>query len=108
MSRIARALAPIAVVLVIGGLAAAKWWVVFGQKPLGAACETRAGCRSMYCLAHVRKGDAEVKSAGYCSASCEGDGDCAEAGLKCVVPTQAALDDLPSLGRPAKLCMRVE
>jgi hypothetical protein len=87
-------------------LAYLKWWNVAGQNKLGERCETRAGCRSFYCLAHERVGAIEQVAAGYCTASCDRDADCTP-GLACVTPSAAALDDLPRFGRPAKLCERV-
>jgi hypothetical protein len=95
-------------VLAIAGIAALvylKWWNVFGQAKLGEPCEGRAGCRSFYCLKHERVGSAEPVSGGYCTASCDSDADCTT-GLHCVVPSAIALDDLPSHGRPNKLCER--
>jgi len=98
-------LGTVAVVVGFAALAYLKWWNVVGQNKLGEPCDGRAGCRSFYCLAHERVGSAEQPSAGYCTASCDGDADCVP-GLACVVPSTAALDDLPSHGRPAKLCER--
>ena len=106
MKKLLSALGTVAVVVAIAAMAYLKWWNVAGQGGLGEACESRAGCRSFYCLAHERSGGAEQRSAGYCTASCDGDADCAP-GLACVVPSAAALDDLPALGRPSKLCERV-
>lgn len=109
MKRILSALGTIVVVGAIVSVGALKWWNVFGMKKMGHECSSRLGCRSYYCLAHARRGPAgsDEKVPGYCTDKCESDGDC-EAGLRCVVPTQAALDDLPALGRPKKLCERVE
>ena len=83
-----------------------KWWNVFGQDSLGGACSSRGGCRSFWCLKHERVGQAERTSSGYCTDKCATDKDC-NAGMACVVPTAAALDDLAKLGRPTKLCERV-
>ncbi|MBV8763002.1 MAG: hypothetical protein JO257_37295 [Deltaproteobacteria bacterium] len=97
-------------VLVVAGLlliAYLKWWNMFGQKGLGGACNSRAGCRTYWCLKHDFAGSAERVSSGYCTDKCSADGDC-DPGMRCVVPTAAALDDLPSLGRPSRLCERLE
>lgn len=97
--------------VVIAGLLAVgylRWWNVFGQADLGAACSGRAGCKSFQCLFHAQRGGAEIRVAGYCTAPCDSDDDCKAAGLRCVVPSQAALDDLPALGRPKRLCQRRE
>jgi hypothetical protein len=104
-------LSALGTIVVVGGLlafGALRYWNVFGQAKLGGSCASRAGCRSFWCLAHARRGPVEEKVAGYCTDKCDTDADCAEAGLKCVVPTPEALDDLAKLGRPAKLCERVD
>ena len=106
MKKIASVLGTVVVLAGIAVLAYLKWWNVFGQNKLGEPCTGRAGCRSFYCLEHERVGQTEPRTAGYCTASCDGDADCAP-GLTCVVPSAQALDDLARLGRPAKLCERV-
>jgi len=106
VKKIASALGTVAVVAGIALLIYLKWWNVVGQNKLGEPCSGRAGCRSFYCLEHERVGSAEPRTAGYCTASCDSDADCIP-GLACVVPSAEALDDLPSHGRPARLCERV-
>jgi hypothetical protein len=106
VKKLLSALGTVVVVVAIAAMAYLKWWNVAGQAVLGEACEGRAGCRSFYCLAHERVGAAEQRSPGYCTASCDGDADCAP-DLRCVAPSPEALDDLPALGRPSKLCERV-
>lgn len=105
MKKLLSGLGTLAVIAGIAVLAYLKWWNVFGQAKLGEPCDGRAGCRSFYCLQHERVGSGEAPSPGYCTASCETDADCT-AGLACVVPSATALDDLPSHGRPDKLCER--
>ena len=106
VKRILNVAGTVAVVAGIVLLAALKWWNVFGQSKLGGSCSSRAGCRSYWCLKHEMAGQAETPSDGYCTDKCETDKDCT-AGMSCVVPTAAALDDLAKLGRPKKLCERV-
>ena len=106
MKKVLSALGTLVVIAGVVVLAYLKWWNVVGQAKLGEPCDGRAGCRSFYCLAHERVGQVEQPSSGYCTASCETDADCI-AGLACVVPSAAALDDLPSHGRPDKLCERI-
>ena len=111
MKRVAQIVGTILVIAFFGVFAYMRWLVTFGQEKLGGACQTRAGCRSYYCLNHERAGGpdgTERVVAGYCTAACKDDHDCAESpGMSCVTPSQAALDDLARWGRPAKLCMRV-
>jgi hypothetical protein len=92
----------VAGMLVFGYL---KWWSVAGQDKMGGSCSTRMGCRSEYCLEHVVVGSGEQHSDGYCTAACEHDDDC-DKDMACVVPTQAALDDLPHWAKVTKLCER--
>ena len=106
MKKVLNILGTIVVVAVFAALAYLKWWNVAGQNKLGESCNGRAGCRSFYCLEHEMLGKVERKSAGYCTDSCDTDADCTT-GLACVVPTAAALDDLPAHGRPKKLCERI-
>ena len=105
--RLGSALGTIVVVVGLLGLGYLKYWNIWGQKKLGGSCSNRTGCRSFWCLSHERVGSAEQKTDGYCTDKCESDADCDSPGLKCVVPTQEALDDLARLGRPSKLCERV-
>ena len=96
-------------IVVIAGIclfAYLKWWNIFGQHKLGGDCNTRAGCRSFWCLKHELAGSGERTSSGYCTDKCGSDSDC-NRDMKCVVPTAAALDDLAKLMRPSKLCERV-
>ena len=106
MKKVLSALGTLLVVGAIVAFAYLKWWNVFGQAKQGQSCSGRAGCRSFYCLEHEMVGSAEQKSSGgYCTDKCDSDSDCVK-GLKCVVPSQQALDDLPAHGRPSKLCER--
>lgn len=105
MKKVLNILGTVVMVAVIGVLAYLKWWNVAGQNKLGESCSGRAGCRSFYCLEHEFAGKTERKSDGYCTDSCDTDADCTD-NLRCVVPTQLALDDLPGHGRPKKLCER--
>jgi hypothetical protein len=105
-----RALKLIVVIATVAVLAAGvylKWWVIFGQVGVNEPCSGRGGCKTFWCLSHERRGQEDVPSAGYCTDKCTDDRDCEKSGLRCVVPTQAALDDLARFGRPQKLCMRV-
>ena len=106
MKKVLNILGTIAIVGVFAFLAYLKWWNVAGAGTLGDSCKTRAGCRSVYCLEHELVNKVEKPSEGYCTASCDADKDCMT-GFVCVVPTQAALDDLPSHGQPSKLCERI-
>ena len=106
MKKVLNILGTILVLAVFASLAYLKWWNVAGQNKMGESCSGRAGCRSFYCLEHELVGKTEPKSDGYCTDSCDKDDDCTT-GLKCVTPTAIALDDLPSHGRPTKLCERV-
>lgn len=94
--------------LILAGVAALvylKWWNIAGQNKQGGSCDGRGDCRSFWCLEHELVGSGEQKSAGYCTDKCDDDSDCVK-GLKCVVPSQQALDDLAKYGRPSKLCER--
>ncbi len=106
MKKVLGILGTIGVVAFFVLLAYLKWWNVFGQHKMGGSCSNRTDCRSVYCLEHEKTGGTEQKSDGYCTDKCDTDSDC-EDGLVCVVPSQAALDDLPRYGRPTKLCERV-
>jgi hypothetical protein len=106
MKKILNVLGIVVVVAVIAAFAYLKWWNVVGQDKLNGSCSSRAGCRSFWCLSHELKGSAEQPSSGYCTDKCDADSDCTD-GMKCVVPTPAALDDLAKAMRPKKLCERV-
>ena len=108
MTKVLSVVGTIVVVVLLLALVALRYWNMFGQNDLGERCRGRAGCKSFQCLAHARRGAVETAVDGYCTAPCERDEECLPAGLRCVVPSQLALDDLPALGRPAKLCQRVE
>jgi hypothetical protein len=107
MKKVFSALSTILFIAGVGALIYLKWWNVAGQNDQGESCSGRAGCKSFWCLEHEFVGSAEQKSAGYCTDKCDSDSDCVK-GLKCVVPTAQALDDLAKYGRPSKLCERVK
>jgi len=105
VKKILNVLGTVAVVAVICLFAYLKWWNVFGQEKLGGSCDSRAGCRSFWCLKHELAGSGERVSSGYCTDKCDSDADCNK-GMSCVVPTAEALDDLAKYMRPSKLCER--
>jgi hypothetical protein len=105
VKKVLNILGTVAVLAAILAVAYLKWWSVLGKSKQGGECSSRAGCASYYCLAHERVDGQERPSSGYCTDSCGTDGDCVD-DLRCVVPSAAALDDLPALGRPKKLCER--
>lgn len=106
LKKVLNVLGTLAVIAGILAFAYLKWWNVFGQSKLGGSCDSRAGCRSYWCLKHELSGSAERVSSGYCTDKCSDDSDCME-GMSCVVPSAEALDDLAKAMRPKKLCQRV-
>ncbi len=106
MKKLLNVLGTIVVLAGVLVLAYLKWWNVVGQDKLGGSCDSRAGCRSYWCLKHELDGSAERPSAGYCTDKCSENSDCGK-GMACVVPTAEALDDLAKAMRPNKLCERV-
>ena len=81
-------------------------WNVFIQGPYGDECSYALGCRSFMCMRHELANDAQFSSAGHCTKSCGRDDECGS-GVRCVVLSEAALDDLPPFGKPTRACMRV-
>ena len=89
--------------ILIGGLV---WWNVCGQGPYQDSCHYSLGCKSFYCLHHDLKGSAQVDGDGYCTKSCDTDGDCGT-GYKCATLSDDSRGDLPPFGKPDQACMRV-
>ena len=109
MKKLLSVLGTIIVVVGLFSVGFLKAWNVFVQENLGGPCRTRYGCLSFSCLEHASQNGAETKVHGYCTIPCKDDSACAkQPDMRCVVPSQAALDDLAKLGRPDKLCMRVK
>ncbi|HET9625700.1 MAG TPA: hypothetical protein VFP84_30250 [Kofleriaceae bacterium] len=90
--------------LVAAGLV---WFRVLDKGKYGTDCEYSLACRSMACLHHALRGEAQVTAAGVCTRSCATDAEC-DGGLRCVALSDASLDDLPPVFRPVRACMRVE
>jgi len=87
------------------GVVAYFVWSRYGQRPYAAPCTYALTCRSLYCAHHeVVDGDQRASQAGMCTKSCDGDRDCGS-GAACVELDDAALDDLPPLGRPERACL---
>jgi hypothetical protein len=105
--KVARAIALVVVVAGFLAVGALRYWNIWGQGDLGAKCSGRAGCKSFWCLSHAFRGGVEGPSEGYCTDKCKSDADC-KPGMKCVAPSQAALDDLARAMRPQRLCQRFE
>ena len=97
--------------LVIGALllvaAGLVWFRLLDKGKYATDCEYSLACRSMYCVHHALRGDAQVTAPGTCTRACTTDTDCGD-GLRCVALSAAALDDLPPIHRPERACMRVE
>ena len=103
--RVARAIGLALFLVALLALGALRFWNLWGQADLGEKCSGRAGCKTFWCLSHAIQGGVEGPSEGYCTDKCKSDADC-KPGMKCVAPSQAALDDLAKAMRPERLCER--
>lgn len=95
----------VGILLLVG--AGLVWFRVLDKGKDGTECEYSLACRSMYCLHHALRGEAQVTVAGACTVACTGDAECGD-GRRCVALSDAAKDDLPPIFRPARACLRVE
>jgi hypothetical protein len=95
----------IGILLLVG--AGLVWFRLLDKGKYATPCEYSLACRSMYCLHHALRGEVQVTAPGTCTMACAADTECGD-GLRCVALTEASLDDLPPVRRPARACIRVE
>ncbi len=99
--------AGVAALLLIIAIAWARWYTIFGVEDPGGPCKNRLGCKSQMCASHERRGGALVPSDGYCTRKCAVDADC-PAGHHCEPTGPELHGDIPGVGIPDHLCVRVK